>query len=325
MTSRPAASADEAASTEPRLASSEYQRTTTSRVEKRTVATAATAKPTAGKCCGRRVSAASSVPATTMRTAPTASGHSSGSPRRATARLAATRGAAPTTTEARDEPASRMASRKRICESPGARSPASAKTASSRGRASSPVPGSSTAAAATTTKATPELTTAPSSALGSARSAKRSATVMPPKRSADASASRTAATPPPYSRRLSAFGRPSALFPDPERGQEDEHQGRRGEHPMQPDDRDREALLGRLGRSCTHLGHSPPAPLAQPDREHREAEQGDDREDDERDPRERLAVGSQVHDPEHEPRGREHEVAEDDRRTGLGARAPPPT
>src|ERR671937_252610 len=173
-----------------------------------------------------------------------------------------------------------------------------------------------------TTKATPELTTAPSSALGSARSAKRSATVMPPKRSADASASRTAATPPPYSRRLSAFGRPSALFPDPERGQEDEHQGRRGEHPMQPDDRDREALLGRLGRSCTHLGHSPPAPLAQPDREHREAEQGDDREDDERDPRERLAVGSQVHDPEHEPRGREHEVAEDDRRTDSAAGLP---
>src|SRR5919106_4511299 len=107
---------------------------------------------------------------------------------------AAKSGDVPTTTDAREEPASRIASVKSICETPGASSPASAKTASSLGRASSPVPGSTTAPTTTTRSATVVVATAPVSASGCARSATRRATVIAPKRRADARARRTAAT-----------------------------------------------------------------------------------------------------------------------------------
>src|SRR5918992_3262458 len=146
------------------------------------------------KCSGRTCSPTSRAPATTTSTAPTARGHSSGSPRSAIASVAAKSGAVPTTTDAREEPASRIASVKSICETPGASSPASAKTASSLGRASSPVPGSTTAPTATTRRATAVVATAPVSASGCARSATRRATVIAPKRKAETSASRTAAT-----------------------------------------------------------------------------------------------------------------------------------
>ena len=62
----------------------------------------------------------------------------------------------------------------------------------------------------------------------------------------------------------------------------------------------------------------PPRPLLssaalEPDREHRPAEQRDDDEDREGDPGQRVAIGEDVDDPEHEPRRREQEVAQDQR------------
>src|SRR5262245_39141516 len=103
-------------------------------------------------------------------------------------------------------------------------------------------------------------------------------------------------------------------------GDEDEDDGGHGEQPVEPDDRDREALLGgrahggRLGRG----GHSLPALV--PDREHREAEERDDHEEREGDPRERVAVGGDVDDPDDEPGRRHGEVAEDEVRLDLARR-----
>src|SRR5262245_55259834 len=105
-----------------------------------------------------------------------------------------------------------------------------------------------------------------------------------------------------------------------DRGDEDEDDGDHSEQSVEPNDRDWEALLRRRAhrrrRACG--GHSLPALV--PDREHREAEGRDQREDDEGDPGERVAVGRDIDDPEHEPGRRQREVAEDEVRLDLSRR-----
>ena len=107
---------------------------------------------------------------------------------------------------------------------------------------------------------------------------------------------------------------------DPDRGQEDEHDGRHGADPVERHDPDREALLGRHAGARRGLGrHGLTLPALVPDREHRPAEERDQDEDHERDPRERVTSIRDVDDPEHEARCRQPEVAEDEDRPDLPA------
>src|SRR5918911_1106691 len=97
-----------------------------------------------------------------------------------------------------------------------------------------------------------------------------------------------------------------------------------GASPVEGDDRDREPLLGR--EALRHSGgrvDDAALPAPPPDREHRPAERGDDDQRHERDPRERVGVGRDVDDPEHEARRREPEVREDQRRPDPVSALPP--
>ena len=95
-----------------------------SRTAKSTAAPSAKRSPRARRCSGRSRSPASRTPPATIASAPATSGARTGSPRKAKAIASAKSGAAPTVTEVREAPTSRIERVKRICESPGASSPA---------------------------------------------------------------------------------------------------------------------------------------------------------------------------------------------------------
>src|SRR5438067_2399399 len=100
---------------------------------------------------------------------------------------------------------------------------------------------------------------------------------------------------------------------DADRGEEDEHDRRHGQHAVEPDDRDRKVLLGRRGRAHRLRDRAARLPPAEPDREHRPPEDRDDGEDRERDPREHVLVLPDVDDPDDEAGRGKQEVTQDQR------------
>ena len=110
------------------------------------------------------------------------------------ASVAANRGALPAITDVREAPTSLTARVKKICETPGASSPARAKTASSFELTGSPPPRSNAIATTATSAATTVLATAPTSGSGCRFSAARRETVIAPNDIADARARRIAST-----------------------------------------------------------------------------------------------------------------------------------
>ena len=107
ISSRPERIVVAAASCGGTVESAASQRTTLSRVAKRTMQPNENTSPIARKCSGRSRSATSARPPATISTAPTMSGARSGSPRKISAIVTATSGAAPAITDARAGPASR--------------------------------------------------------------------------------------------------------------------------------------------------------------------------------------------------------------------------
>jgi aminopeptidase len=206
----PAPSAAAAAAVDATPVSSDAQRTYVSLAAKSTVHATAKPRPARRKPSGRTRSPVSARQPTTTSRAPARSGRRSGSPSAVSAIANATSGPVPITIAVRAAPASRTASVKRSCDVPGASRPATPKSASAR-QSSSPC-GSRSAPARTTARATAAVATAPSSASGTRRSATRSETVIPPKRTAEQRARATASIARTYTRpvtdpRVDAYAR----------------------------------------------------------------------------------------------------------------------
>ena len=174
-----------------------------SRIANRLAPANASTRPSLFRCAGRSRSRASSTPPATMSTAPAMSGALAGSLRKTSAIVTETSGAVPKIIDTREDPDSLIATVTKIWAAPGESSPASRNGhADERWRPRAGV--SAVAATSATTSAVPAVAIVPSAASGSRSSAIRSATLIAPKKSADASASATAAIRPPARLRGSA-------------------------------------------------------------------------------------------------------------------------